>query len=121
MVSTGWISFVMQEPLSGEKMWIKKLELDPVEVRGVEVFDAVPLYHTVPGRPGLLFGTPDEVVFDGFKLDDELLYDGKVDAMADTLKTMYPLILDKFSTFLDSNEMLALKEKGKEIRALKVY
>ena len=30
MVTSGWISFVMQEPLSGEKMWIKKLELDPI-------------------------------------------------------------------------------------------
>ena len=102
-------------------MWIKKLELEPVEVRGIEISDAVPIYHTVAGKPGLLFGTPSYQAFDGYKIEDELLYDGKVDAMADTLKTMYPLILDRFSTFLDSDEMLALKEKGKEIRALKVY
>jgi len=30
MSVTGWMAFIMQEPLSGEKMWIKKIDLDPV-------------------------------------------------------------------------------------------
>src|SRR5258708_1439183 len=45
MSISGWITFIMQEPLSGEKMWIKKLELEPVRVSGLEIFEAVPQYR----------------------------------------------------------------------------
>jgi len=44
MSVTGWVAFIMQEPLSGEKMWIKKLELDPVQQSGIEAFEAAPQY-----------------------------------------------------------------------------
>ena len=39
---TGWVSFIMQEPISGEKMWIKKLDLDPVSVQGVMCTESIP-------------------------------------------------------------------------------
>jgi hypothetical protein len=34
---------------------------------------------------------------------------------------MYPVVLGQFQKYLDTDEMVQLKEKGKEIRALKVY
>lgn len=102
MTASGIVTFVMEEPLSTEKMWIKKLELDPVEVHGVEVYVA-------NGDPGDL--APSNVP----------LYLGEVDALADTLRSMYPTIMQKFWTYLDPNEMLDLKKKSQEIRARKVY
>jgi len=52
---------------------------------------------------------------------DKLIYDGKIDAMASALEKMYPIILEQFEKYLDTEEMLQLKKKGQEIRALKVY
>ena len=111
MTITGWISFEMHEPLSGEKLWIKKLELDTVELKGVEIFATEPQYTEV--NQGIL-GV--QQVFAGYKTTDKLLFDGKADAMADYLKTAYPVIMSKFETYLDSDELLSLKEKAKEIR-----
>jgi hypothetical protein len=108
---TGWISFEMREPLSGEKLWIKKLELDTVELKGVEIFATEAQYTEV--NQGLL-GV--QQVFAGWKTTDKMLFDGKADAMADYLKTNYPVIMGKFETYLDSEELLSLKEKAKEIR-----
>lgn len=102
MNTSGIVTFVMQEPLSTEKMWIKKLELDPIEVHGIEVYAANGDYGSF---------TPSNII----------LYDGKVDALADTLRSMYPIIMTKFNNFLDPIEMMDLKKKSQEIRARKVY
>ena len=109
---TGWISFNMQESLSGQKMWIKRLELEPVHVDGVEIFEAIPQYGNdgCGGRPLV-----------GFDTSDKRLYVGQVDALAGALKQMYPVIISQFEKYLDTEEMMQLQEKGKEIRASKVY
>jgi hypothetical protein len=49
------------------------------------------------------------------------LYDGKVDAMADMLKKIYPTIMEKCWIYIDAQEVLALKGKTQEIRTLKRY
>ena len=109
---TGWISFIMQEPLSGEKMWIKKLELDPVKVEGVEIYEANAQYRADGcGGQALV----------GYNPTAKKLYIGQTEAMASALKKMYPVILSQFEKYLDSEEMVQLKAKGQEIRALKVY
>jgi len=113
MSTSGWVSFVMQEPLSGEKMWLKKVELDPVVQRGVEAYEAIPQYTTTRGLTV-------RTTLSGYS-QGKLIYDGKVDGMADTLKQMYPIIMEKCWTFIDPEEVVALQEKGKEIRASKVY
>jgi hypothetical protein len=109
---TGWISFIMQEPLSGEKMWIKKLELDPVKVEGVEIYEANAQYRADGcGGQALV----------GYNPTAKKLYIGQTEAMASALKKMYPVILSMFEKYLDSDELVQLKAKGQEIRALKVY
>jgi hypothetical protein len=112
MSISGWVSFIMQEPISGEKMWIKKLELDPVQVAGIEIFEAVPRY----GNSGC--GGPQII---GYTATEKHLYQGQTEAMAGALKQLYPVIMNEFQRYLDSDEMAQLKEKGKEIRARKVY
>jgi len=58
--------------------------------------------------------------FAGYAASDKLIYDGKIDAMASALEKMYPIILEQFEKYLDTEEMLQLKKKGPRIRALKV-
>lgn len=111
MSVTGWISFIMEEPLSGEKMWIKKLELDPVSVQGVVVTEMIP--QVGPDQCG------DQVV-NGYR-PGKILYDGRPDAMADALKKMYPVIMAQFDKYIDPAELVQLKQQSKEIRASKVY
>ena len=112
MSISGWVTFIMQEPLSGEKMWIKKLELEPVQVSGVEIFEAVPRYGNdgCGGHPII-----------GYDATQKHLFYGQTEAMAGALKQLYPVIMSEFQRYLDSDEMVQLKEKGKEIRTRKVY
>ncbi|GAB4029995.1 MAG: hypothetical protein Fur0012_05140 [Elusimicrobiota bacterium] len=107
MSINGWISFNMQEPLSGQKMWIKKIELEPIQVQTVVYTEAIPRYGN-DGCGGTM------VV--GYNRGS-IVYDGRVDSIADALKQMYPVILSKFQKFIDPEELIALKEKGKEIRS----
>src|SRR5208283_2239113 len=109
---SGWVSFVMQEPLSGEKMWIKKLDFDPIEVRGVEIYGAIPIYQG---------GGCGGQQITGYNSNGNLLFDGKVDAMASALKQYYPIVISQFQKYLDPDEMVALKTKVEEIRKSKVY
>lgn len=113
----GWIAFVMQEPLSGEKMWIKKLELEDTVVRGVESYEATANYSTY--RSGC-FNEIEHSYLTGYT-QGKLLYDGKADAVADMLKQIYPVIMEKCWTYIDADEILSLKEKVQEIRTLKRY
>jgi hypothetical protein len=115
MVVSGWMSFVMQEPLSGEKMWIKKIDLEPVEIRGVDVSENIPTYSRVSDGCG---GYNNVVT--GYSRGG-LVYDGKADAMAFAIQKMYPVILDKFQKYVDTDELQDLKKKTAEIRAAKVY
>lgn len=113
----GWVSFAMMEPLSGEKMWIKKLQLDEKELTGFDLWGATPVYTKTYG----LFGEVTGSYISGYKTSSEILIDGKIEAVADYLKEMYPIIMGKFWTYLDSEEMLHLKKQTKEIRKLKRY
>jgi hypothetical protein len=109
---TGWISFSMQEPLSGQKMWIKKLELDPVTVQGIFSTESIP--QVTPAG----FLTPSVVT--GYTAG-KILYDGRPDAMADALKQIYPVVMSQFEKYIDTDELAQLKEKGKEIRSSNVF
>lgn len=113
----GWVSFAMMEPLSGEKMWVKKLELDEKELTGFDLWGVTPVYSKSYG----LFGEVTGTYVSGYKSSNEILLDGKVEAVADYLKEMYPIIMGKFWTYLDSEEILQLKKQTEEIRKLKRY
>ena len=103
----GWISFAMQEPMSGQKMWVKKLDLEEITMSGEEYAESKNQYNS----RGQWVGYSEK----------ETVYDGKIDAVADTLKKMYPIIMQKCWTYIDAEEILSLKDKVKEIRDLKRY
>ena len=112
----GWIAFEMREPLSNEKIWIKKMELEDIVVRDVEVYEAAPQRYEASGGPGPLRRERVSAWKTG-----EPLYSGKVNAIADALKKVYPTVMEKFWTYINTEEILNLKTKTKEIRDLKRY
>lgn len=105
---SGFIAFEMREPLSGEKIWIKKLELDEVVENGEIAAEMVPV-------------TKSGDIFPSSYKPGKILHDNRPDAMADALKKIYPTVMEKFWTYINTEEMLILKTKTKEIRDLKRY
>lgn len=108
MKISGWIAYEMREPMSGQKMWIKKLELEDRQVSDVEVYEAVALRKDQYGNV-LQWG------------EGKLKYSGRAEALANALRDFYPVIMEKAWTYLNTDEMLSLKEQTKEIRERKVY
>lgn len=94
----GWISLEMREPLSGEKMWIKKLDLGMFKVN-----------YEVAYRRG-----------DGRRTNQDI-FDTREDAVALSLGKMYPKILQTTWDYLNTDEMTVLNKKAEEIRKLKRY
>jgi hypothetical protein len=121
----GWVTFVMQEPLSGQKMWIKKLELEEKTVTGQEYCEGKPQYRGETyqtGNGSLFFPYENHTnqVFSGWQ-PGEILYSENQDGMANYIKEVYPMIMEKCWTYIDPAEINSLKEKVAEIRKMKVY
>lgn len=117
MTVTGWISFIMQEPLSGEKMWIKRLEIEPIVVNGFDAYVAYPETRVETG----FWGGTTEVLTGQYLIGTELFHDGRTDALATALAQVYPIVMERFWRLVEPEEMLVLRTQGEEIRALKVY
>ena len=116
MTTSGWMYFTMHEPMTGEKMWVKKLELDPVEIQGTEAYSSTARIVMMNDGCGGVMEVPQ-----GLEPGPYIVYDGKADAMATTLQKMYPIIMGKFAAYLDPEELEALNQKGADIRTRKVY
>lgn len=108
----GWISFVLQEPFSGEKLWVKKLDLEEITIQEVEQCKALKQLTTKPG----LFG---KAIDSGYTNTNEMIYDGKITVVADYIREIYPVIMNNFWAYLDPEEMLQLQKQTEEIRKLK--
>jgi hypothetical protein len=103
----GYVAFELREPMSREKLWVKRLDFDLEEMQGVEAFGVTPVLDG-NGRPE--------------RYDvGERVYDGRQDALARVLTRWYPTILDKAWNYLDVDEMVNMKKQVEEIRQLKRY
>jgi len=106
------IYYYMLEPMSGEKMWIKKLDL------GVQEYPyhyGVKTEQYVSGHGGC-----GEPIY-GWRATDEFVFDERVKIFSDILKGAYPQIMKTSWNYLDTSEMLNLKSKSQEIRDRKRY
>jgi hypothetical protein len=103
--------------MSGEKMWAKRIEIDPVTVQGAEVNGAVAQMEKEYG----LFGEVTGEHIKGWEKGETVLYDGRPDALADGIKQIYPVIMKKCSDLIHTEEVLELKEMTQEIRDRKRY
>ena len=115
------VYFYMLEPMSEEKMWIKKLDLGvqdfPVEyATGKEQY----VTGTTPRTPDGCGGYHGGHAIYGWRAT-RTLYDGRVKAFSDILKAAYPQIMKASWNYLNTDEMLNLKMKSQEIRERKRY
>jgi hypothetical protein len=104
----GAVILVLREPLSSEKIWIKKIPVDELVERATIIAQAVPVYIT------------STVIPDSYQIGN-VEFDGSQDAVANMLKKIYPSMMDTVWRYLEPEELVMLKEKGKEIRVLKRY
>jgi hypothetical protein len=101
-----FVAFEMKEPLSGEKLWVKKLDLPPSELTTVLAYgvDVVQVVNQYGGFSS------------DYRNNNKLLYDGRQDTIAKLAEGWYPEIMNKAWTYLDTTEMLELKKQVEEIR-----
>ena len=110
------VYYYLLEPLSEERMWVKKLDLGTQEVafqlaKEQERYESGS--HFVPGS----CGSPGTTVTDyAWRDTNKLLFDQRAKIFSDVLKAAYPRIMGMGWKYFDSDEMLALKEKAAEIR-----
>ena len=114
------VYYYMLEPLSEEKMWIKKLDL------GVQDFN----YELAKEQEQYVSGT--RWVSDGcgggynhtdyaWRDTETIIYDSRAKVFSDILKQSHPQVMKTAWNYFDANEMLNLKMKSQEIRDRKRY
>jgi hypothetical protein len=103
-----WLTFELREPLSAEKMWIKRLDLGTLE-RSYQV-----------GVEKYMYKDPSNPWVQEWRLGEEQ-FNTKPDALASILNEVYPKIMNSAWVYLNTEELLKLNEKVKEIRQLKRY
>jgi hypothetical protein len=88
---TGFVSYVLLEPMSGEKLWVKKLDVPTTEVD----------CSGERGGPGL--GT---IIANG---------------AAHALEKTYGAVMQRAWDYISPEEIILLKKQSQELRAKKVY
>jgi hypothetical protein len=103
-----WLTFELREPLSAEKMWIKRLDLGTLE-RSYQV-----------GVEKYMYQDPNNPWVQQWRYGEEQ-FNTKPDALASILNEVYPNIMKSAWLYLNTEELVKLDEKVKEIRQLKRY
>ena len=96
----GWVALVMLEPMSGEKMWVKRVEVEPVQ----ELYS---LTYTV-------------VVRNNQRIQN-IHSDTRPQALTTALNRIYPDVLQKAWTYFHPEEVMNVKRQADEVRKLKRY
>jgi hypothetical protein len=123
----GSVTLVLREPLSSEKIWIKKIPLQGVTKTG----QVIARQQTVVVQPGqaldltgrnkvslleLMAAAPQTENQPG-----DIIVDGVEEAMADCIQDLYKPIMDSTWDFINGEEIKVLKGKAAEVRKLKRY
>ncbi len=98
---SGFIEMIILEPLSGEKMWIKKIDFEPVSVNCKFSYD----------------------LKDKGKITQriEVKVDTRPDALGAALERIYPAVMDTAWRYFHPDEVKRLKQESQEIRERKRY
>lgn len=99
-VVSGWISLVMLEPLTGEKMWIKKIDIAPVQE---------PYVLEYVGQRS------------GPQVLRRVINDTRGNALAAALSKTYPEVMQKAWDYCHPDEVLQVKRQAEEARKLKRF
>lgn len=109
------VYFNLHEPLSGEKMWIRKIDLGEQDYPftiGVQQQQYISGYSS----DGCGGSTPNYAYKDA-----GIVYDERAKVFSDDLKQAYPQLMKAAWNYMNVEEMQNLKLKTKEIRQKKVY
>lgn len=106
---TTTIILIIREPLSTEKLWIKKIPLQP-KTQKIELYASVEDLGIKPGHSYVHDYGPGQIQFDG-----------SVDVLADYIYNNYNNIMETVSKYLDTQELMVLNQKAEEIRRSKRY
>lgn len=93
-----WLS--MLEPLSGEKMWLKRVEIEPVQKPFV-------ITYNVETRAG--------------QQHKNILSDTSERAVTVVLNKIYPIVLQQAWTYFNPEEVMHIKKQADEVRERKRY
>ncbi len=96
----GFIRFTLLEPISEEKMWIKKINL-PEQEEPI----SVDMLYTTPDRLNSLHANKDN----------------RDAALVDMLNRIYPEVMKKFWNYLNDEEIKMIVKASKGLRAKKRY
>jgi hypothetical protein len=103
----GQMILELREPLSNQKLWVKRIELEPRSVTCQECY--ANSWEVLPGG------------YYGNVATNRVVFDGKQDAVADYMAAQYSAIMQRTWTFIDVDELTALLSSVKEIREAKRY
>jgi len=109
----GWVVLILREPLTSEKIWVKKIEVGEKTEQAEIYAEKVP----VGSKPGVITIPVPWLQYQ----PGTIVYDGRPDAVANAVKKIYPEIMHTAWRHLYTQEILILKEKAQEIRRLKRY
>lgn len=109
------VYYYLLEPLSEEKMWVKKLDLGSQD------------YTYEFAKDQEQYQSGSQFISDGcggghsyptyaWRDTNKFLYDSRPKVFSDLLKEAYPNLMKSAWKYFDAEEMISLKEKAKEIR-----
>lgn len=103
-----WVTFVLLEPLSGEKIWIKKLTLEPAQKRFTYSYK---ILTTLEGPQGARTAVRRVQRFN----------DDSQHVLAQVLESYYAPVMETAWRYFHPDEVLALKKMADEIREKKRF
>ena len=98
---SGFIEMIILEPLSGEKMWMKRIDFEPVSV-----------------NCKFSYGIKDK---GKITQRTEIKVDTRPDALGVALERIYPAVMETAWRYLHPDEVKRLKQESQEIRERKRY
>jgi hypothetical protein len=99
-VVSGWVSLVMLEPLTSEKIWIKRIEVSPMQEGFVWKY---------------------QLVQRGNQVVTHTLEDTRGNSVAAALSKVYPKVMQATWDYFHPDEVLLMKKQAEEARRLKRY
>lgn len=96
----GWVALTMLEPLSGEKMWLKRIEIESVSEPYAITYNLVTV---------------------GNQQRQNILSDTRPQALTMALNKIYPIIMQQAWTYFHPEEIMNINQQANEVRERKRY
>lgn len=110
------VYYYLLEPLSEEKMWVKKLDLGSDDYSFV-VGKKLEQYQSGTNQVSDGCGDVSNVPVYAWRDTGETLFDSRAQVFSRVLQKAYPQLMETAAKYFDADEMLSLRAKAQEIRA----